>query len=353
MTEEGIIRLPITNLQPNPLQPRGVITPDSLSELVDSIKKHGILQPLTVAHTPAGYQIIAGERRWRASKLAGLTEIPVNLVKTTPQGMLEMAIVENVQRTDLNSIDRAKSFDRLISEFRLSNSEIAARISKSPAFVSNSLRLLELPDALKDGLISNVISEGHARALAAIPDTQAMIEAYKMILKEGGSVRRAEALARIFKSKLEKPSKAQDQGKAKIINELIAEMAKSLQTSLGKNTSVKMRRSRVETAIQIVLKGTPEETENQLEKIYKSLSSSDSKKEAESVKEEATKKTTPSTIDPLPEPVKDEPVKVEPVKEEPVKEEPVKAPEYSNPFEPLISDDTPKAPVESAEFPDY
>ena len=258
MSDQGVIRLPINNLQPNPLQPRGVITPDSLSELVDSIKKHGVLQPLTVAHTPAGYQIIAGERRWRASKIAGLEEIPVNIVDTTPQGMLEMAIVENVQRTDLNPVDRAKSFDRLISEFGLTNSEIAARISKSPAFVSNSLRLLELPDALKDGLISNVISEGHARALAAIPNTQAMIEAYKMILKEGGSVRRAEALARIFKNKLDKSTTVEDPSRAKIIDELIAEMANSLQTSLGKNTSVKMRRSRIETAIQIVLKGTPE-----------------------------------------------------------------------------------------------
>lgn len=319
MADQGIIRLPINNLQPNPLQPRGVITPDSLSELVDSIKKHGVLQPLTVAHTPAGYQIIAGERRWRASKIAGLAEIPVNIVETSPQGMLEMAIVENVQRTDLNPVDRAKSFDRLISEFSLTNSEIAARISKSPAFVSNSIRLLELPDALKDGLISGVISEGHARALAAIPDTQAMIEAYKMILKEGGSVRRAEALARIFKNKLEKPTTTQDSSKAKIINEAINEMASNLQTSLGKNTSVKMRRSRVETAIQIVLKGTPEETEEQLEKIYKSLSKEDSS--PASVRSEAEDSS----------------------------------PEYSNPFEPLTvnEEDTPKAPVTTPEFPDY
>lgn len=343
MTEEGIIRLPINNLQPNPLQPRGVITPDSLSELVDSIKKHGILQPLTVAHTPAGYQIIAGERRWRASKLAGLVEVPVNIVKTTPQGMLEMAIVENVQRTDLNPVDRAKSFDRLISEFSLSNSEIAARISKSPAFVSNSLRLLELPDALKDGLISNVISEGHARALAAIPDTQAMIEAYKMILKEGGSVRRAEALARIFKSKLEKNTKAQDPSKAKIINELIAEMANSLQTSLGKNTSVKMRRSRIETAIQIVLKGTPEETEDQLKNIYQSLSGGDST---------ATTKPEPEPA-PVTEPESKPEPEVSPKPSEEVDPEPTQSPAYSNPFEPLTTDDTPNVSDDSAEFPDY
>ena len=321
MPDQGSIKLPINNLQPNPLQPRGVITPDSLSELVDSIKKHGVLQPLTIAHTPAGYQIIAGERRWRASKLAGLTEVPVNIVETSPQGMLEMAIVENVQRTDLNPIDRGKSFDRLISEFNLSNSEIAARISKSPAFVSNSLRLLDLPDALKDGLISGVIAEGHARALAAIPDTQAMIEAYKMILKEGGSVRRAEALARIFKNKLAKPNEIQSPTDAKIINELIAEMANSLQTSLGKNTSVKMRRSRVETAIQIVLKGTPEQTEEQLNNIYKSLSN------------------TTSTSDPQPE--ADELLPQE------------KTSEYSNPFEPLTASTTPEVKEDSSEFPDY
>ena len=321
MPDQGSIKLPINNLQPNPLQPRGVITPDSLSELVDSIKKHGVLQPLTIAHTPAGYQIIAGERRWRASKLAGLTEVPVNIVETSPQGMLEMAIVENVQRTDLNPIDRGKSFDRLISEFNLSNSEIAARISKSPAFVSNSLRLLDLPDALKDGLMSGIIAERHAGALTAIPDTPAMIEAYKMILKEGGSVRRAEALARIFKNKLAKPNEIQSPTDAKIINELIAEMANSLQTSLGKNTSVKMRRSRVETAIQIVLKGTPEQTEEQLNNIYKSLSN------------------TTSTSDPQPE--ADELLPQE------------KTSEYSNPFEPLTASTTPEVKEDSSEFPDY
>ncbi|MBU1200082.1 ParB/RepB/Spo0J family partition protein [Patescibacteria group bacterium] len=321
MTDKDITHLPINNLQPNPLQPRGVITPDSLSELVDSIKKHGVLQPLTIAHTPAGYQIIAGERRWRAAKLAGLVEIPVNIVETTPQGMLEMAIVENVQRTDLNPIDRGKSFDRLISEFHLSNSEIAARISKSPAFVSNSLRLLDLPDALKDGLISGVISEGHARALAAIPETQPMIEAYKMILKEGGSVRRAEALARIFKNKLAKPNELQDSSKAKIINELIAEMASSLQSSLGKNTSVKMRRSRIETAIQIVLKGTPEETEGQLEKIYKSLSNGETKEGSELSAEDTSSDGGRSEAE-----VSSEVGSVT---------KPAKPPEYSNPFEPF------------------
>ena len=126
---QQVIDLDIDSLQANPLQPRGIITPESLVDLVDSVREHGILEPLVVAKTPAGYQIIAGERRWRASKLAGMKTVPVIIKETTPQGMLEMAIVENVQRTDLNAIDRAKAFERLISEFGLSNSEIAQRIS--------------------------------------------------------------------------------------------------------------------------------------------------------------------------------------------------------------------------------
>ncbi|HCQ30842.1 TPA: hypothetical protein DIU27_00460 [Candidatus Collierbacteria bacterium] len=270
MDDQPVAILPLDYLQPNPLQPRGVITPESLSELVDSIKTHGIIQPLVVAHTPAGYQIIAGERRWRASRLAGLKEVPVRIIETSPQGMLEMAIVENVQRTDLNPIDRANSFDRLIREFSLSNSDICIRIGKSPAFVSNTMRLLELPDALKDGLISGVISEGHARALAAIPDTQSMIEAYKIILREGGSVRRAEELARRFKKSMHK-SKAIDGFNTKTVNESIDNMASEIEKSIGENAHVKMRRSRVETAIHIVLRGNPEETEKQIQKIHDSL----------------------------------------------------------------------------------
>lgn len=267
---QSVTLLPIDYLQPNPLQPRGVITPESLSELIDSIKTHGIIQPLVVAHTPAGYQIIAGERRWRASRLVGLKEVPVRVIETSPQGMLEMAIVENVQRSDLNPIDRANSFERLQNEFNLSNTDICIRVGKSPAYVSNTLRLLELPDALKDGLISGVISEGHARALAAIPDTQSMIEAYKIILREGGSVRRAEELARKFK----RPVRDRDNNTPKyVLSESFEVFANDMQKSIGQNAQVKLKQSRIETSIQIVLKGNPEETEDQVKKIHSLLSS--------------------------------------------------------------------------------
>jgi ParB family chromosome partitioning protein len=277
---EEVIQIEINQLQPNPLQPRGAITPESLVDLVDSIREHGILEPLVVAKTPAGFQIIAGERRWRASKLAGLTHVPAIIRETSPKGMLEMALVENVQRVDLNPLDRAKGFERLMNEFGLTTSEIAVRIGKSVAYVSNSLRLLSLPDALKDGLLSGLISEGHARALAAIDDSGLMIEAYKIILRESGSVRRAEELARRMKVKsqqeVDRPS-----GHVRIISEEIDKMQADMESALKKaeegdgvrNNSVKLIRSRRETRVIFVLKGGLEETENTLQKIYHAVTS--------------------------------------------------------------------------------
>ena len=269
--KQSITYLDITQLQANPLQPRGMITPDSLMDLVDSIREHGILEPIIAAHTPAGYQIIAGERRWRAAKLAGLTSIPVIVKETSPQGMLEMALVENVQRTDLNAIDRAKGFERLIEEFDLSNAEIAQRVSKSPSYVSNSLRLLSLPDALKDGLISGLISEGHARALSSIEDKNFMIEAYKIILKESGSVRRAEELSRRMKSKTGQKVTAPSARPAHIVSEEIDKMVKKISDNLGKNSKVKLIRTQRETRLQITLKGTPENTEEKLQELVKAI----------------------------------------------------------------------------------
>ena len=170
-----IKHLPTNYLQPNPFQPRDKVKKTDLTDLVESIKVHGVLEPLLVAETPAGYQIIAGERRWRAAKVLGITELPVYIKQTTPQGMLEMAIVENLQRSNLNPIERAQSFARLNREFGLSNAELAKRLSKSDAYISNTLRLLDLPDAISDGLLSGQISEGHARALSGIKDQPQMI----------------------------------------------------------------------------------------------------------------------------------------------------------------------------------
>jgi len=270
--QKQVIELDINILQANPLQPRGLITRESLADLSKSIEKHGILEPLVVAKTPAGYQLVAGERRWRAAKLAGLKTVPVIIKETTPQGMLEMAIVENVQREDLNAIDRAQSFVRLMKEFKLSNKEIAERIGKSPPFVSNSLRLLNLPDALKDGLISNLITEGHARALAGIEDPRLMVEAYKMVLRETGSVRRAEEIARRVRKRAGQPNRSKSNA-PHIISDDTDEIREDIHQFLGGDikTKVKVTRSRVESRIVIIIKGNLEETEKKLQKIHERL----------------------------------------------------------------------------------
>lgn len=263
---QEISQLDINQLQPNPLQPRGLITPDSLNELVASIKEHGIIEPLVAAKTPAGLQIIAGERRWRASKLAGLKTVPVLVKETTARGMLEMAVVENVQREDLNPIERAQAFIRLSEEFGLPVNEIAKRVSKSDSYVSNTIRLLSLPDAIKDGLISGAISEGHARAIAGLGDVNLMVEAYKLILSENASVRRAEDLSRRLKQKTQKaPTKKVE----RIHSDELDAMAKDLAQSL--NALVKITQSKVEARVVLVMRGNLEATGKSLKTLHTKL----------------------------------------------------------------------------------
>lgn len=263
--------LDIDLLEPNPLQPREKIQKDDIAELADSIKQYGILEPLVIAQTPAGYQIIAGERRWRAAKLAGLTEVPVHIVQTSRKGMLEMAIVENVQRTDLDPLERAQAFYRLKTEFGMDNTTIAQRINKSTPYISNTTRLLKLPDAVKDGLVGGQITEGHARALTQIRDEKLLIECYKIILKEAASVRRAEELARQYVDIDNMNNRRPNQNK-----ELIARTAfegkipmwqEKIQSRLHTTARLKVTRSKKQTRFVITLNGTLEETEADLNKI--------------------------------------------------------------------------------------
>lgn len=263
---QQVLHLDINLIQPNPLQPRGLIAPDSLGDLVNSIREHGIIEPIVVAKTPAGFQIIAGERRWRASKLAGLTTVPVLVKETTARGMLEMAIVENVQREDLNPIDRAQAFQRLIEEFGLPVSDIAKRVSKSESYVSNTMRLLALPDAIKDGLISGAISEGHARAIAGLGETKLMVEAYKTILAESASVRRAEDLARRLKAQTDQKPTLKIE---RIHSDELDGMAKDLAQSV--NGLVKITQSKVEARLVFVIRGNLETTSQTLKKIHTKL----------------------------------------------------------------------------------
>ena len=228
-TTTEIMEIDIDTLQPNPLQPRGQIIPDSLVELAESIREHGILEPLVIAKTPAGYQIIAGERRWRASKLAGLTRVPCVVKETSPQGMLEMALVENVQREDLNPLERAQAYQRLIEEFGLTATDVGQRVGKSGPYVSNSLRLLMLPDALKDGLLSGAITEGHAKALVGLEDVGLMIDGYKIILAENLGVRATEELVRRMKAKADiKPKTKREYARTEDVARVEEEIANSI-----------------------------------------------------------------------------------------------------------------------------
>jgi len=179
--------------------------------------------------------------------------------------MLEMSIVENVQRSDLNPLERAHAINRLISEFQLGPSEVAKRIGKSASFISNSVKLLNLPDALKDGLLSGLITEGHARALQAISNQKSMIEAYKQVLKENASVRRAEELARKFRDK-DGEERVQHRPKI-IVSKEIDHWENNLKKSLGDLANVQLRRSYRQTEVRIKLKGSLEQTQEALDKI--------------------------------------------------------------------------------------
>lgn len=273
--DEQIYELEIDLLQPNPLQPRGLISPDSLQELANSIKAHGILEPIVVAKTPAGYQIVAGERRWRASKVVGLPKVPVIIRETSPQGMLEMAIVENVQRIDLNPLERAQAYRRLMDEFGLTNQEISERVSKSPSYISNTIRLLILPDALKDALMGGDTSEGHARALAALEDPHLIINAYKEVLKRNLSVRGTEELVRRLRT--EKgigPKKNADPNSMRIMSEDVDKIQANISSVLSQRTDkfyVKCQLTGKRARLELLIDGEPGKTTPVLEDLHQAI----------------------------------------------------------------------------------
>lgn len=277
-SDDKIFELEVDMLQANPLQPRGLITPESLAELAESIREHGILEPIVVAKTPAGYQIIAGERRWRASRLIGLLKVPVIIRETTPQGMLEMAIVENVQRVDLNPLERAQAYKRLMDEFNLTNAEIALRVAKSPSYISNTIRLLTLPDAIKDALMSAQTTEGHARALAALDDPHLIIDAYKEVLRKNLSVRGAEELVRRMRSHHQiGPRKGASTQNMRVVNDDIDLVEESLSKVLAngngedKLTKVKYILTGNSAKLEIKLEGSPDMTNDRIQNICRAI----------------------------------------------------------------------------------
>jgi len=226
---------------PNPQQPRMRIDAAELEELTASVRVHGVIQPLLVSEVPgeggAVYQLIAGERRWRAAQAAGLTRVPVTIRQTTPQELLELAIIENVQRADLDALEEALAYQRLADDFGLTQREIADRVGRSRTAITNTMRLVDLSEELRASLARGEISEGHARALLGLADELRRRTAWRRVVDEGLNVRETERMVRAWNAPPEAAPLASEAGDAEI-----DAMADMLRRSLG--TKVTLRRGR-------------------------------------------------------------------------------------------------------------
>lgn len=229
----GITTVRVTSIEPNRTQPRKNFNEDTLTELAESIKLHGIIQPLVVQKKDDFYEIITGERRWRAAKLAGLKEIPVIIKDYTDQEVVEIALIENIQREDLNPIEEAMAYKRLLTEFHLKQDELAERVSKSRTAVTNSMRLLKLSDEVKQMVIEGLISSGHARALLSIEDQKMQEQIAEKIMDEKLSVRETEKLVKNLTTPKEKNPKE------KIENEFVyQEIEETIKNIIGTKVKV-------------------------------------------------------------------------------------------------------------------
>ena len=233
--EESAYRLlPLHRVEPNPDQPRQDFDQEELEALAESIRQHGILQPLTVRETGQGYyQIIAGERRWRAARLAELTEVPAIVVEADNKKAMELALIENLQRQDLNTVEEALGYQSLMNEFGLTQEEAAARVGKSRPAVANSLRLLTLPEAVLEMLREGSLTAGHAKAILMIKTSSRQLEAARKIANLGLSVRQAELLCKNM-SKEQAPIKEE----AVLQVEYVKECEKSLSKHLGRGVKI-------------------------------------------------------------------------------------------------------------------
>ena len=237
-TSAGVTQLPVSAIGRNPRQPRTRLDPTELEELANSIREHGVIQPLVVAQSayPGQYTLITGERRLEAARLAGLPTVPALIREATDQQLLELALVENIQRSDLGPLETAHAYKHLAEDFGLSHEEIAAKVGKKRVTVTNTLRLLKLPARLLDALASGQITEGHARALLALPNPQAQTAAFITVLNKSLNVRQTEELVRRLLGQQEtRPAKPTRQAESDAL-------ATRLREALG--TKVALKRGR-------------------------------------------------------------------------------------------------------------
>lgn len=233
-SEEGApFLMDIHQIEPNREQPRKIFDEESLAELADSIRQYGILQPLLVQKKEDYYAIIAGERRWRAARLAGLKEVPVVIKELSRQESMEIALIENIQRQDLNPVEEARAYQTLIQEFGLKHEDLAERVSKSRAAITNSMRLLKLDDSVLDMLIRGDLTQGHARALLALDDKEMQLHAAQTVIDKNLNVRDTEKLVKTLLEPPVKKEKAELPGQA-----IYRDIEKKLKNQLGTKVAI-------------------------------------------------------------------------------------------------------------------
>jgi len=232
---EQISTLPIQNVEPNPLQPRKVFDEEELLALSESIREHGIIQPIAVRSVGSDlYQIIAGERRWRAARMAGLSEVPVLVLEVDDRTVMEMALIENLQRQDLNPIEEANGYKTLMEEYGLTQEETASRVGKSRPAVTNALRLLALPQELQDQLSEGLLSPGHARAILSLRSEALQLAAARKVQALHLSVRQTETLCK----NMEKEALEEEPEQISFTVDYIAECEKDLTSRLGRKVKI-------------------------------------------------------------------------------------------------------------------
>lgn len=265
-TADEIHELAVDAIAPNPDQPRVDFNEDDLAELTDSIRQVGVLQPLLVRPVGDSYQIIAGERRWQAARAAGLESVPVQVQIADDAGTLALALIENLQRSDLNPVEEAHGFKRLLDATKMTQSELASKVSKSRSAVTNALRLLDLPEEVQEMMFHNKISAGHARAVLSLPGEAARIKLAEKIASEGLSVRDAENLARLY------AAGEQPRGVRAVAPRSFKLVARKLRQMLGTNVRVKQVKDRNKIEIEF-------RDEDDLQRIFAALTQASSPEE--------------------------------------------------------------------------
>lgn len=250
--KNDIEKIPINLIRSNENQPRKNFENESLMSLAKSIEEHGIIQPIVLKSDGDIYTIVAGERRWRAAKIAGLKEIPAVIVNVSDRNLLEISLIENIQREDLNPIEQAKAFERLINDFELTQEELANRIGRSRASITNCLRLLNLDDRVQEYLIEGVISEGHGRALLGLEEKEEQYQVTQKIIDEDSNVRQTEKIVKNFKN--DNISSKKIENKKIAANPYHKEIENKLENIFGTKVSISNKKTRVKFKLSTILR---------------------------------------------------------------------------------------------------